>query len=74
MTMNVFMKMKGVMWLEKDALDAAMQCIAETYQAGEEFVYTAEEYVEWFLPYLQVDNGLPPLQRRRNKGGRKKKK
>lgn len=76
-TLNVFMKLVDVVWLDKECVDEAVACIQSTYQRGEEFIFTQEQYVLWFLPFLAKssdESEASPVTRRKKKGGRKKKK
>jgi len=51
-TITVFTKMIQVMPIDKACLNAAVECIEQTYLDRDEFIFTAEEYIAWLLPFL----------------------
>ena len=69
------MKLIEVVPFERTCVNAAVQCIKETYLSGEEFIFTKEEYVAWFLPFLSDGTSdQPGMMKKKKAGGRKKKK
>ena len=76
-TINVFLKMIEVIPMDKTCLDEAVKRIQQTYcDAGKSFVFTADEYVEWLLPFLASEahnhgNKRQTGKKRSTRGGRR---
>jgi len=51
-TIIVFTKMIQIIPIDKACLNAAVECIEQTYLDRDEFIFTAEEYIAWLLPFL----------------------
>jgi len=76
-TINVFLKMMEVIPMDKTCLDEAVERIQQAYcDAGKSFVFTADEYVEWLLPFLASKahnhgNERQTGKKRSTRGGRR---